>query len=335
MNADPVDADLSRQRVDLQQVDMLMGARSDEIARLMSGAVARAVDTQLEEQIMHGTESAEAVQLRRAREEAARAQAYVYGLYRETGERLRVMEEEVGRLDREATRWRTRATEAEAMVANYRQQLVGMSATLREFGTTAAVVIQDAARLDAFLERIAGLRRTIEQAADTPNPRGGHYVPPPPLGPGRRYRLEPLGQPYGVYIDQPVAAVNTVRRRPADPIRPDGLDPEMVARELLRDCLTPTQLVDFDATGEFTVVVPAGAPTDMVGRRLRVTQQESMGVQLLNQRGALTGVTYCIVPDNDNGVESPPICDHMLATKLLIESDPATFFRIALRHGRS
>lgn len=279
--------------------------------------------------------------------EQRRALAYVNGLYHEEVEVRRAAETRLTEVDAERAQWRQRAVDAEAVVANYRRDLVTMTTQLREFGQTAGAVIADPARLAAFLERTAALTRTIDAAVAAPNPRPPGIpapgMPTPGAAQGLGVQAARFDINYGQYQNRPdaparaaaqIAALGLARGRqprPARDARPDGRDPNVVARELLVDCLTPAQRVQFERDGTFNVQVSEG---QYAGRNFEVTQQHSMGVYALNPRGTRTGVTFCIVPDGSDA-EYPPVYDHMLAEKLLLESDPATFFRIAIRHGRN
>lgn len=95
------------------------------------------------------------------------------------------------------------------------------------------------------------------------------------------------------------------------------------ARDTLVSCLNPAQLEQFNATGEFDVVMSRtqGWPRG----RYRIRQRRTFTVLHVE-----TGDEYCAVIDD----ASCPVFDQMLAMKLLLEIEPARFFATANRvHG--
>lgn len=87
---------------------------------------------------------------------------------------------------------------------------------------------------------------------------------------------------------------------------------EARAKSLLLRVLTPRQREEFARSGYFAV--------EVVGRGRFVILPDAM----FNVLEMATGDCYCAVPAT--GV---PIADLMLAQKLLLESDPDQFFRVA------
>lgn len=92
------------------------------------------------------------------------------------------------------------------------------------------------------------------------------------------------------------------------------------ANTLLRSCLTTEQVAELDAYGRFHVRV--GNHTYRIGER------HSYNVSLLDEDGR-PHTDYCVVSR-----EFVPKPDQILAQKLLLETDPDTFFRIA-NHKKS
>lgn len=92
------------------------------------------------------------------------------------------------------------------------------------------------------------------------------------------------------------------------------------ARGTLVSCLNPAQLEQFNATGEFDVVMSRtqGWPRG----RYRIRQRRTFTVLHVE-----TGDEYCAVIDD----ASCPVFDQMLAMKLLLEIEPARFFATANR----
>jgi hypothetical protein len=92
------------------------------------------------------------------------------------------------------------------------------------------------------------------------------------------------------------------------------------ANTLLRSCLSPEQVAELDLLGRFHVRV--GNNTYRIGER------HSYNVSLLDEDGR-PHTDYCVVSR-----EFVPKPDQILAQKLLLETDPDTFFRIA-NHKKS
>lgn len=95
------------------------------------------------------------------------------------------------------------------------------------------------------------------------------------------------------------------------------------ARDTLVSCLNPAQLEQFNATGEFDVVMSRtqGWPRG----RYRIRQRRTYTVLHVE-----TGDEYCAVIED----ASCPVFDQMLAMKLLLEIEPARFFATANRSAR-
>jgi hypothetical protein len=250
-----------------------------------------------------------------------RAMAYVQALYQEEVATVRQLREQLRAEEVQRNQWRTRATDAEAMVANYRQQLVGISTTLNDFGTTAGQTIQDPAQLAAFLERIRTLRSVIDGQVNAQNTRDNAQA---------RERLE-----MDARLQGPTTPPPAPRRRGRAQPAPAGGDPEEVARLLLTSYLTPSQLAEFEAHRWFTVTVTSGVHA---GEKFLVSNIHSQGVYPLildahtGQYEREEHSDWCLVPSGREG-DWPPICDHMLAEKLLLENDPDRFFSVAIPHG--
>jgi hypothetical protein len=90
------------------------------------------------------------------------------------------------------------------------------------------------------------------------------------------------------------------------------------ARALLRATLTPAQRRELDRLNRFHVIVE--------GRTYRINRGVSGNIELLEERGDELFVkeSFCIHSDHELPVE-----DHMLAQKLLLETDEVAFRRIA------
>jgi hypothetical protein len=84
------------------------------------------------------------------------------------------------------------------------------------------------------------------------------------------------------------------------------------ALELLHSCLTENQRLDLEADDQFTVVAPSG--------------REYLIVQGYAGNVYSEGWSFCIHMDS-----RLPVSDHMLAQKLMIETDEAGFLSIANR----
>ncbi len=94
------------------------------------------------------------------------------------------------------------------------------------------------------------------------------------------------------------------------------------AEALLRENLSPEQLVDYRRRREFDVVkVKFGSPP----RRYRITRGWAGNVFLVGDDGAMVA-KFCIHP-----VEEIPFADNMLAQKLMLELDEEQFLRVANR----
>ena len=111
---------------------------------------------------------------------------------------------------------------------------------------------------------------------------------------------------------QSIARLARGRERAARVCSSHGSAAEARARSLLLRMLTPRQQEEFARTGYFTV-----EPT---GRGRFVILPNAM----FNVLEMVTGDCYCAV--TATGV---PIADLMLAQKLLLETDPDQFFRVA------
>lgn len=90
-----------------------------------------------------------------------------------------------------------------------------------------------------------------------------------------------------------------------------------VSKELLLKCLTQEQREAFTQQGAFSVRTPTG-------RMLRITQARTFNV--IDERGS----RFCAAPKNATLL---PIFDIMLAQKLTLETNPASFFQVANRRG--
>jgi hypothetical protein len=101
------------------------------------------------------------------------------------------------------------------------------------------------------------------------------------------------------------------------PRLPHEADPQADerARELLVRCLSPEQRRMFKDDGTFVVETPAGM-------RYRITSNDTYNVI-----DVASGARYCAYP---GGVL--PHADRMLGQKLVLETDPDSFFRVANRH---
>jgi hypothetical protein len=89
------------------------------------------------------------------------------------------------------------------------------------------------------------------------------------------------------------------------------------AERLLRECLTPSQLEEFERQASFKV--------DVDGKIYRVKKGWSGNVEELDTEGKRVA-NYCIQPR-----DSLPVYDNMLAQKLLLECNEPEFLRIANR----
>jgi hypothetical protein len=91
------------------------------------------------------------------------------------------------------------------------------------------------------------------------------------------------------------------------------------AKKLLVSCLTAAQRTQFERTTNFDVRVGKCGRDRRSGRMMRV----SAG-RVHNVADLATGSTYCVASR-----EPVPIYDQMLTQKLLLETDPGTFFSTA------
>jgi len=139
-----------------------------------------------------------------------------------------------------------------------------------------------------------------------------HDIAHPVHGRGRDHRQ--------MFIDEydfgEPLTIDTLRRC-VDQMRPYMIAPEFTpaaiakSKATLREQLTPAQRGDFDTTESFDVVVKGrGSFIVNNNRSFSVTERAT------NQQ-------YCLT------TPEAPIYDQMLAIKLLLESDPKTFFRTA------
>lgn len=106
-----------------------------------------------------------------------------------------------------------------------------------------------------------------------------------------------------------------VWRAEADAQRMADAEAEARARKLLEEHLTSTQLTEWRETGVFHVELRDG-------RQFRFLKRYGHNVVLVE--GGLCTVEYCII-----STMRIPLCDQILAQKILLEAMPDEFFRIA------
>jgi hypothetical protein len=119
----------------------------------------------------------------------------------------------------------------------------------------------------------------------------------------------PLGPEAQARQDQMVEAQKDHEKR---------LEAEKKAEALLLRYLRPDQATTYQAEGYFDV---EGGD----GRGYRVRKYSGPNVDLI-EKGEVVA-TYCIYP-----IGGVPVGDKLLAQKLFLEADPASFFRVALKH---
>lgn len=120
-------------------------------------------------------------------------------------------------------------------------------------------------------------------------------------------------------------------QREHDAQRAARLEADRKAEELLLRHLTPAQRAEYQSTGSFCVKLDSGA-------LYRIKKGRSGNVELAAPEPLVEGASdarraanrfvpierFCIHP-----IEQVPDCDTMLAQKLLLETDEATFRRVA------
>lgn len=118
-------------------------------------------------------------------------------------------------------------------------------------------------------------------------------------------------------LRQPGAVVPHAQSQPpVVRIEPPPPDPAIArARRLLIEDLSPEQRTSFEAHGHFTIEVR--------GQRYRIEPRRAQNVRLLDSAGRIER-TYCAHPQ-----DPMPVYDVMLAQKLLLETNPEEFFRLA------
>lgn len=90
------------------------------------------------------------------------------------------------------------------------------------------------------------------------------------------------------------------------------------SRELLLECLSPSQRGEFERRGAFTVCGQSG-------RRYRIAYGTGMNIEVLGPGGEVE-YRLCAAPAD---VPTPAV---MLAQKLMLEAQEAEFLRIAIKH---
>lgn len=89
------------------------------------------------------------------------------------------------------------------------------------------------------------------------------------------------------------------------------------SKDLLLSCLSTEQCTEYETSGSFTV-------RTRDGQAYRVTSRHAHNVFRLSSIDGEPDMCYCIV-----SATYVPLPDQMLAQKLLLETDPTSFFRIA------
>jgi hypothetical protein len=96
------------------------------------------------------------------------------------------------------------------------------------------------------------------------------------------------------------------------------------ATELLKSWLSADQLREFEKDARFTVI---GSDT---GTHYRLVSERSYNILELDERGALTGQKFCVVP-----AQSVAMGDQLLAQKIWLETDELRTLKIANKIART